>query len=78
LQDVRPDLIDDIRFLTPSGALISGVDVYLHVARAIWWARPFARFAGLPGNKSIAAWIYRRIATNRYCLSRGCRADPTE
>lgn len=34
-------LLADIRLLTPDGNLVSGANVYLHVARRIWWMTPF-------------------------------------
>jgi predicted DCC family thiol-disulfide oxidoreductase YuxK len=42
-------LLSDLRLLTPDGRSVAGADVYLHVARTIWWAWPFYAVFSLPG-----------------------------
>jgi predicted DCC family thiol-disulfide oxidoreductase YuxK len=70
------ELVTDIRLLTADGQLISGADVYLYVARQIWWAWPFYAVFSLPGfNWSIHVG-YRWFARNRYWFSRSCRLQP--
>jgi predicted DCC family thiol-disulfide oxidoreductase YuxK len=62
----------DIRLLTKSGASYSGADVYLQVAKRIWWAWPFGVLFSLPGFNWIIWAGYRRFAANRHCVSGYC------
>jgi len=66
-------LLADIRLLTTSGQLVSGADVYLYVARCIWWAWPFYAVFSLPGFNRLIHAGYRWFARNRYCISHTCR-----
>lgn len=70
------ELLADIRLLTPEGQLISGVDVYLYVARRIWWAWPFYAVFRLPGFNWLIRAGYRWFARNRYCISHSCKFHP--
>ena len=65
------DLVSDIRLLTASGELVSGANVYLQVARRIWWAWPIYAVFSLPGFNRLIQVAYRWFARNRYHLS--CR-----
>jgi hypothetical protein len=58
--------------LTRGGALQSGADAYLYVARRIWWAWPFYAIFSLPGFNSVLWWGYRNFNRNRYRISRHC------
>jgi predicted DCC family thiol-disulfide oxidoreductase YuxK len=66
-------LLRDIRLLTANGDLVSGADVYLYVARRIWWAWPFYVVFSLPGFNWILHRGYCWFARNRYCVSHACR-----
>lgn len=66
-------LLADILLLTSSGNLISGADVYLQVARRIWWAWPFYALFSLPGFNWLLHVGYRWFNRNRYRVSRACR-----
>ncbi len=66
------NLLDDIRVLTPAGALISGADAYLYVARRIWWAWPFYAVFSLPGFNWLLWRGYRWFNRNRYRISPYC------
>jgi|ERR1700691_51755 predicted DCC family thiol-disulfide oxidoreductase YuxK len=70
------ELVTDIRLLTASGQLISGADVYLYVARRIWWAWPFYAIFSLPGFNRLIHAGYRWFARNRYIVSRSCKLQP--
>jgi predicted DCC family thiol-disulfide oxidoreductase YuxK len=70
------ELLSDIRLLTSEGRLISGADVYLYVARRIWWAWPFYAIFSLPGLNWTIHRAYRWFARNRYHISRTCRIEP--
>jgi predicted DCC family thiol-disulfide oxidoreductase YuxK len=76
LQVSPQNLLDDIRVLTPFGAMKSGADAYLYVARRIWWAWPFYAVFGLPGFNGLLWWGYRWFNRNRYRLSRHCPLPP--
>ena len=69
----REELLTDIRLLTSDGQLVSGADVYLYVARRIWWAWPFYAIFSLPGLNRLIHLGYRWFARNRYHISRACR-----
>jgi len=67
------ELVTDIRLLTPNSQLISGADVYLHVASRIWWAWPFYAVFSLPVFNRLIHSAYRWFASNRYHVSHACR-----
>ena len=73
LQMPISELLADIRLLTPGDKLISGADVYLYVARRIWWAWPFYGVFSLPGFNWLIRAGYRWFARNRYCISHSCK-----
>jgi lipase maturation factor 1 len=70
------ELLTDIRLLTADGHLISGADVYLYVARRIWWAWPFYAIFSLPGFNWLIHVAYRWFARNRNHISHACRLQP--
>jgi predicted DCC family thiol-disulfide oxidoreductase YuxK len=65
-------LLSDIRLLEPSGRLVSGADVYLHVMRRVWWTYPLYLLCSLPGLNALFRAGYRSFARNRYCVSGQC------
>jgi predicted DCC family thiol-disulfide oxidoreductase YuxK len=66
------DLLADILLLSRSGSLVAGADVYLQVARRIWWAWPFHALFSLPGFNWLLHIGYRWFNRNRYHVSRAC------
>ena len=68
------ELVADIRLLRASGELVSGANVYLYVARRIWWSWPFYAIFSLPGFHRLLHAAYRGFARNRYHIS--CRLHP--
>ncbi len=70
------ELLTDIRLLTNDGELVSGAEVYLYVARRIWWAWPFYAIFSLPGLNALIHAGYRWFARNRYFFSRACKLSP--
>jgi predicted DCC family thiol-disulfide oxidoreductase YuxK len=66
------DLLKDMRVLTVDGRLYNGADGYLYVFRRIWFMLPFGLLFALPGLKHLFAWVYRRVASNRYCIAGQC------
>lgn len=70
---LTPDeTVQDIRLLTVNGTSYRGADVYLYVARRIWWAWPFAILFSLPGFNHLIWAGYRWFAANRHCISEQC------
>jgi predicted DCC family thiol-disulfide oxidoreductase YuxK len=67
------ELLYDLRVLTADGQSASGADVYLRVAREIWWAWPFYAVFSLPGFNRLIYVGYRWFARNRYCISHACK-----
>ena len=66
------EAVRDIRLLMADGLSCFGADVYLQVARRIWWAWPFGALFSLPGLNSLI-WVgYRWFAANRQCVSGLC------
>jgi predicted DCC family thiol-disulfide oxidoreductase YuxK len=75
LQRPTAELLVDILLLSRSGDLVAGADVYLRVARRIWWAWPFYALFSLPGFNRLIKTGYRWFARNRHCVSRACKLD---
>ena len=67
------ELIYDLRLLKRDGQTASGADVYLQVAKNIWWAWPFYALFSLPGFNRLIHIGYRWFARNRYCISHACK-----
>jgi predicted DCC family thiol-disulfide oxidoreductase YuxK len=68
----REEVLRDIRLLATDGATYAGADVYLYVAKRIWWAWPFGALFSLPGFKFLIWTGYRWFAANRQCISGYC------
>lgn len=68
----RNEVLRDIRLLTTAGEAYAGADVYLYVARKIWWAWPFSFLFSLPGFHRLIWAGYRWFAANRHCVSGYC------
>jgi predicted DCC family thiol-disulfide oxidoreductase YuxK len=72
----RDETLRDIRLLTVAGETCAGADVYLYVARRIWWAWPFGLLFGLPGFNLLIWAGYRWFATNRQCVQDSAAEEP--
>ena len=66
------DPLDEMKLLTAGGEVFGGADAQVQIAKAVWWMWPLVAFAQLPGAMFLLRAFYRRIAANRYCLSRVC------
>ena len=71
----RKEVERDIRLPTKDGASFAGADVYLYVARKIWWAYLFKFLFSLPGLNKLIWAGYRWFAENRRCVSGTCRGN---
>lgn len=68
------ELLRDVRLLLPDGRQIIGPDAYRYIMRRIGWTYPFYVLSLIPLLRKLFDSSYRKIATNRYCLSRDvCR-----
>jgi len=72
----RPDLMRELRYLSPDGAQYGGGDAVVAVAREIWWARPLAWAAKLPAMMPALRALYRSIARRRQCAAERCGVSP--
>lgn len=68
----REETVRDIRLLSTQGISYAGAEVYLQVARSIWWTWPFGVLFGLPGFNWMIWAGYRWFAANRQCVSGYC------
>ena len=68
----REEVVRDVRLLTADGTAYAGANVYLYVARKIWWAWPFGFLFSLPGFKRLIWMGYRWFAANRHCVAGHC------
>jgi predicted DCC family thiol-disulfide oxidoreductase YuxK len=58
--------------LTPDGRHFGGADGAVHLARAVWWARPLVWFAALPGGRALLRRLYAAVARRRSCAHGTC------
>jgi len=63
------ELLRAARYLAPDGSHYSGADVFLAVAREIWWARPLIWLSKVPGAKAAMHAAYSWVARHRKCNS---------
>ena len=81
LQDVRvgallglpqAELMREMRVLLADGRQYGGADAAVALAREIWWARPLAWFARVPGLMPRMRRIYHWFAVRRHCAATSC------
>lgn len=68
----RVELLRELRFLLSDGTQFGGADAVLAVAREIWWARPVAWLARVPGMMNALHAGYQWIAAQRSCAATSC------
>jgi predicted DCC family thiol-disulfide oxidoreductase YuxK len=69
------ELLRDVRLLLADGRQIIGADAYRNIMRRIGWTYPFYVLSQIPMLHQLFDASYRKIATNRYCISRSiCRS----
>jgi predicted DCC family thiol-disulfide oxidoreductase YuxK len=59
----------EIKLLDSNGNWHGGADAWVFLFRAVWWLKPLAMLASIPGLHKLADWIYRIVAANRHCLN---------
>jgi len=57
---------DEMKLLLADGRVFGGSVALVWLGRAVWWLAPLAGFASLPGVRTVAAWLYRRLAARRH------------
>jgi len=66
------DLMREIHLLMSDGTRYGGADAVVALARQIWWGRPLAWLAKLPGAMAVLRAGYRYIAASRSCAATAC------
>ena len=68
----RQQLMREIHLLMSDGRQYGGADAVIALARQIWWARPLAWLAKIPGCMNVLRAAYRKIAASRRCSAANC------
>jgi predicted DCC family thiol-disulfide oxidoreductase YuxK len=68
------ELLLEMRLLLEDGKQYGGADAIVALARKIWWARPLAWLAVVPGVKYALRAGYRWVASHRKCAAATCPA----
>lgn len=68
----REESLREMRLLLADGQHFGGADAAVALAREIWWARPLAWLARIPGMMEILRSSYRRAALHRSCAAVKC------
>lgn len=63
----------EMRVLTASGKVLGGAAAMVYLAERIWFAKPLAAVAKLPGVMGQLHRLYRYIAHHRYCQTTNCK-----
>ncbi len=61
------DALTEMRIITAQGTVVGGAAAVVYLAGRIWWARPLAVIANLPGARGMLSRAYRFIARRRCC-----------
>ena len=68
----RAELLREMRFVLSDGTQHGGADAVVAVAAEIWWARPLAWVARIPGMMQMLRVGYRWVAARRSCAAESC------
>lgn len=63
------EALTSLRLLLPDRTVLSGTDAALYLARRIWWTRPVAFAARLPGARAVLHRLHERVG--HHLLPRG-------
>jgi len=69
----REELLRAIRLVMSDGQQFAGAEVFVALARELWWLRPLAWIASLPGGSSLMRVMYAWVASRRQCRSASVR-----
>ncbi|MCH8822605.1 MAG: DUF393 domain-containing protein [Planctomycetes bacterium] len=67
------DAFTEMRVLTASGKVLGGASAMVYLAERIWFAKPLAAIAKLPGVMGQLDRLYGYIAHHRNCQSTNCK-----
>ena len=68
-------LLTEMHLLTACDELYGGADALIQITTTVWWAKPFALLARLPGLHALLHAGYRSFAGRRHCLAGGCSVN---
>jgi predicted DCC family thiol-disulfide oxidoreductase YuxK len=68
----RTELFREMRLLLEDGRQYGGADAVVAIAKEIWWARPLAWFARIPGVMIALRALYHWVAARRHCAAERC------
>jgi predicted DCC family thiol-disulfide oxidoreductase YuxK len=71
----REELLREMRLVLSDGRQFGGADTVVALAHEVWWARPVAWLAWIPGMMEILRSRYRQIAMQRSCAAHACPAS---
>ncbi len=60
------DAFIEMKVLTAGGNVLGGANAMVYLAERIWWARPLAVIAKLPGAMRLLHLLYKKVAANRH------------
>lgn len=63
---------DEIQLVMADGTRLKGFEALRRLAGQVWWLKPVAWLADLPGLRGVARAAYGWVARNRYCLGDAC------
>lgn len=69
------ELFTEMRLLKHSGRVLGGADAIVEIARHIWWARPLAWAAAIPGFMPTLRLLYASHARHRHCSNGKCSSQ---
>lgn len=69
----QEQLLAEMWVQLPGGGVVSGVNAWSTMMRAVWWLWPLGVLLAVPGLNAIAGLVYRWIARNRHCLGGTCK-----
>ena len=70
----REELLRELRLMMGSGEQFGGAEVVVALSREIWWARPVAWIANIPGAMRFLRAAYEWAAARRGCTGQECLA----
>lgn len=71
----RRELFREMRLLLDDGSQYGGADAAVAIAKDIWWARPLAWLARIPGVMTALRALYHWVAARRHCAAERCEQN---
>jgi len=76
LGPVPPDVDEGMRVVAGNGAVLTGAEAVVFIARFVWWAWPVRGIARLPLGMKLLRGVYGWIAAHRNCATGTCAVPP--